>query len=253
MIILFWSTWETTSTRTKTTAFLKRNLSTRRRCPWSAASLTPWTRTLTTSWSCRRREWKTSSVQSLWDSSPKSCSSLGTSIETTSFQMRTSPRHLDQAHKMVSRLANNLVIMYVSGPGGDRRRSWGSTYYEFKIKFNKSLDFCLLTTNRDLQQKCSEFTMEFLTAVDRQVWYWIEGNLCSSPKNFEGTMTTSWAFLRQTTSSCRSSSSLATPHVESPSMAWPRVWGSWASQGRWRRLWEDPSSQSWKLCPGGKL
>merc|ERR1711962_216864 len=46
-------------------------------------------------------------------------------------------------------------------------RRWGSTYFEFKMKFNKSLDFCILTDDPDLQQKCSKYMMEFLTAVDR--------------------------------------------------------------------------------------
>jgi len=48
-------------------------------------------------------------------------------------------------------------------------RRWGSTYFEFKMKFNKSLDFCILTDDPDLQQKCSKYMMEFLTAVDRKV------------------------------------------------------------------------------------
>ena len=71
--------------------------------------------------------------------------------------------------------ANNVVTMYLTGSfelRTDNRligRRWGSTYFEFKMKFNKSLDFCILTDDPDLQQKCSKYMMEFLTAVDRQV------------------------------------------------------------------------------------
>ena len=70
--------------------------------------------------------------------------------------------------------ANNVVTMYLTGSfelRTDNRligRRWGSTYFEFKMKFNKSLDFCILTDDPDLQQKCSKYMMEFLTAVDRQ-------------------------------------------------------------------------------------
>ena len=83
--------------------------------------------------------------------------------------------------------ANNVVTMNLTGSfERDNRingRRWGSTYYEFKMKFNKSLDFCILTDDSDLQQKCSEYMMEFLTEVDRQAW-------CSNEKkeflNFQG-------------------------------------------------------------------
>ena len=68
--------------------------------------------------------------------------------------------------------ANNVVTLNLTGSfERDNRingRRWGSTYYEFKMKFNKSLDFCILTDDSDLQQKCSEYMMEFLTEVDRQ-------------------------------------------------------------------------------------